>query len=413
MARLPVPGSDDETWGSILNDFLSQSLNTDGTIKPSSTASSGAEMSANKGQPSGYAPLDATTKVPTVNLGGNGASTTTFLRGDQTWVTPPGAADATTSSKGIIELAGDLNGTAALPTVTSTHLAAALPVNQGGTGSTSQNFVDLSTTQTVGGAKTFTTAPTVPSNSFPESAVTNLTADLASKVASSRQVLAGSGLSGGGDLTADRTLSVTFDATASDFQPQGVATPGSTGKVADAGHVHPEASRFTGLSPAGLGIIQMTMPVITTNSSLNAPAGNLLLVLVTMPQTTTISKLGTWITAAGATSNGHTNGMALYTESGTLLAATSDMTTAFTTGGWQSASLTSSQNVTAGTNYYLGVLANLTSVPQLAGTVTGRSMVAINGHYPSIYFSSTNSFPATLTPSSGTINNGCYLLFAQ
>jgi hypothetical protein len=33
MARLPVPGSDDGTWGDILNDFLSQEHNADGTQK--------------------------------------------------------------------------------------------------------------------------------------------------------------------------------------------------------------------------------------------------------------------------------------------------------------------------------------------------------------------------------------------
>jgi len=33
MARLPVPGSDQGSWGDILNDYLSQSLNTDGTLK--------------------------------------------------------------------------------------------------------------------------------------------------------------------------------------------------------------------------------------------------------------------------------------------------------------------------------------------------------------------------------------------
>lgn len=27
MARLPTPGSDENTWGDVLNDFLSQSLN--------------------------------------------------------------------------------------------------------------------------------------------------------------------------------------------------------------------------------------------------------------------------------------------------------------------------------------------------------------------------------------------------
>lgn len=51
---------------------------------------------------------------------------------------------------------GDLSGTYPTPTVTSTHLSAALPVGQGGTGSTTQNFVDLTTAQTIAGNKTFT-----------------------------------------------------------------------------------------------------------------------------------------------------------------------------------------------------------------------------------------------------------------
>lgn len=33
MSRLPTPGSDDGTWGNILNDFLAQVHNTDGTLK--------------------------------------------------------------------------------------------------------------------------------------------------------------------------------------------------------------------------------------------------------------------------------------------------------------------------------------------------------------------------------------------
>lgn len=35
MARLPIPGSDDGKWGQILNEYLSQSLNADGTLKAS------------------------------------------------------------------------------------------------------------------------------------------------------------------------------------------------------------------------------------------------------------------------------------------------------------------------------------------------------------------------------------------
>lgn len=44
--------------------------------------------------------------------------------------------DATTSAKGVVKLAGDLAGTATLPQVTVTHLASALPINQGGTAAT-------------------------------------------------------------------------------------------------------------------------------------------------------------------------------------------------------------------------------------------------------------------------------------
>jgi hypothetical protein len=33
MARLPQPGGDEDTWGSVLNDFLGVSHNPDGTIK--------------------------------------------------------------------------------------------------------------------------------------------------------------------------------------------------------------------------------------------------------------------------------------------------------------------------------------------------------------------------------------------
>ncbi len=41
MARLPSPGGDDGNWGSILNDFLSVSLNSDGTLKGSTIGPTG------------------------------------------------------------------------------------------------------------------------------------------------------------------------------------------------------------------------------------------------------------------------------------------------------------------------------------------------------------------------------------
>ncbi len=42
MARLPISGSDNGTWGTILNDYLSMSHNSDGTLKTSAVTAAGA-----------------------------------------------------------------------------------------------------------------------------------------------------------------------------------------------------------------------------------------------------------------------------------------------------------------------------------------------------------------------------------
>lgn len=40
MARLPIPGSDDNVWGSVLNDFLSQVHDSQGQLKANSVGTS-------------------------------------------------------------------------------------------------------------------------------------------------------------------------------------------------------------------------------------------------------------------------------------------------------------------------------------------------------------------------------------
>jgi len=60
---------------------------------------------------------------------------------------------------------GDLVGAYPSPTVKSTNLTAPLPVLQGGTGSITQNYVDLTTDQNVSGIKTFTDRVIVPTPS--------------------------------------------------------------------------------------------------------------------------------------------------------------------------------------------------------------------------------------------------------
>jgi hypothetical protein len=66
---------------------------------------------------------------------------------------------------------------------TAANLSGVLSVTNGGTGSATQNFVDLSTAQTVGGVKTFSSAPSFTTSGAPfgvnsSGMVTNLNADL-------------------------------------------------------------------------------------------------------------------------------------------------------------------------------------------------------------------------------------------
>ncbi len=49
MARLPQPGGDDGTWGSVLNDYLSVSLDTDGTVKAGAVDSSAIQTNSVSG----------------------------------------------------------------------------------------------------------------------------------------------------------------------------------------------------------------------------------------------------------------------------------------------------------------------------------------------------------------------------
>jgi len=97
MARLPQPGGDSGTWGAILNEFLTQSHNTDGTLKSNTVT-----------------PDTLSSATPTTG------QVLSYDGSNLTWTTVSGSGtvpDATSSVKGLVQLSGDLGGTAASPTV--------------------------------------------------------------------------------------------------------------------------------------------------------------------------------------------------------------------------------------------------------------------------------------------------------
>jgi hypothetical protein len=190
-ARLPNPGGDDGDWGTILNSFLAVAHNPNGTLQATAISDAGGVTTNQIGGANGVAGLDSSGIISTTQLGGGTASSSNFLRGDGIWAVPAGGGGgtlssdtdvaiispssgqvltynnsgnkwenealpvATTAAAGLVRLDGDLSGTASSPTIVSTSLSNPLPINQGGTGSTTQSFIDLTTNQTIAGTKTF------------------------------------------------------------------------------------------------------------------------------------------------------------------------------------------------------------------------------------------------------------------
>jgi hypothetical protein len=152
VSRLPIPGADDGSWGDILNDYLTQSLNIDGTLRTTAVQSAGGALNSavvhNTGAETvaGIKDFTSSPTVPTPTTGTQ-ASNKTYV--DST--VAAGAPDATVSNKGLVQLAGDLAGTAASPTVPGLAAKA-----------TDSAVVHNTGAETIGGVKTLSSAPILP-----------------------------------------------------------------------------------------------------------------------------------------------------------------------------------------------------------------------------------------------------------
>lgn len=125
MARLPQPGSDQGTWGTILNDYLTQTLNTDGTLRSGVITEANLDPTVttklNDGVgptgPSGpQGPAGATGVQGTAGTAGaTGASGVAGPVGATGPIGVTGAQGATGASGSSVTIAGSVANQAALP----------------------------------------------------------------------------------------------------------------------------------------------------------------------------------------------------------------------------------------------------------------------------------------------------------
>ena len=282
-------------------------------------------------------------------LTGTGLSGGGDLSADRTLT----ATDATTGAKGIVQLATDLGGTAAAPQVVGTHLAAALPVAQGGTGATTQNFVDLTTAQTAAGVKTFTSSPVVP-------------------------------------------------------------TPTASGQAATKGYVDSVAGGPSfPLSGYGL-LVAADAPALFQNVS-GLSSGTVFGARCWVPANTALSNLAAAVRTGGTYSSSSVpNRLGIYDDTGALLQATTDDSTLWTTAGWTSRSITTVAAQASGRFVYIlyicggfsgvnvpyAVGASDTNAPWLGLAVTN------SGNRRAFYLNGQSALPASFTPSSVGTNTG-------
>jgi len=127
MSRLPSPGGDPGQWGQLLNDFLSVEHNADGSLK---ALQNGSVVKAVNGKSGGTINLTATDVGAPISLatqndvaisGPANGQVLAYNGTTQKWtastVSSTVVNDASTGAKGIVQLAGDLGGTATSPTV--------------------------------------------------------------------------------------------------------------------------------------------------------------------------------------------------------------------------------------------------------------------------------------------------------
>ena len=245
-------------------------------------------------------------------------------------------------------------------------------------------------------------------------------------VPDNRQIVAGEGLAGGGNLSADRTLSIAYSSTI----PSALGSPsaGTVDNPARADHVHPaldlgDGDQTTGFLPmgrggTGAGLVPDSGAIVYsngTNLDLTSAGSNGQVLTSTgggTPTWTTISGIGTVTSVDG---DGGTTGLTVsggpITAAGTL---TLGGTLAISAGGTGlGGTATNGQlligngagytlaGLTAGTAISVtnatGSITLANTAPDQTVTISGAGLISVTGTYPSFTVGATEGFSGTVT----------------
>jgi hypothetical protein len=229
-----------------------------------------------------------------------------------------------------------------------TSTAATLPVAQadvtgltaalGAKAASVHTHAEADTTSLVADLGTLSTAvagKAATSHTHAEADTTNLTTDLAAKVPNTRQVLAGTGATGGGALSGDVTVGVAYD-TAKPFSVISLGTVGTANKAARSDHRHPG----NGWAAVDHGLIGWNFPnYVGGASQILSLAGTLTVWKVPVDEAA-LAAAGGQITnvvlavgSVGVTLTSGQNFAGLWLADGTLVALTADQSTPWVSAG--------------------------------------------------------------------------------
>jgi len=339
MPRLPIPGSDQGSWGEILNDYLAQSLNSDGTLKSGVVAGGNIQdntVTETKLDAAVRTKLNAgggSTGVSSVNTR-TGAVTITKADVGLSNVNDTSDASKPVSTAVQAALAGkaDTGHTHTIANVTG--LQAALDGKMSNGSFTLDGLTDVSATGASDGqslvfnqgswgpATVAAGSAAVTDATTSAKGVVQLAGDLAgtaaaptvpglaAKANSATTVAGATSLTGGGSLAANRTISLVNDEAA----PGNSQYYGTDGSGAKGFHALPTSGASGVTSVAGrTGAVVLAAADITTGTMATARLGS-----GTASATTYLRGDGTWATPATGGSGG---GLTAVAANATMTAA--------------------------------------------------------------------------------------------